>query len=542
MRPTRGELLLLLVACSTATAFALFAGRDQVIRGDDLFYAQRLAEGSVGHVILHSNVYLLALPMVLYKAAFATAGMKAYWVLRAMAGLLSAACAAILYLLLRPRAGPRCALAAAVVLMLLGAGAEVILTGQRLPTLIAIGTGLGAWLALGRGTSRGDLTASALLTIAVTSHPAGLGLLAGAGVLVLLSGSGARFRRLWILLLPAAAFGAYHAFFQIGGDSRATFADLVAFEWDSWATVVAGVTGLYRVTSQPVFDTTAAQALAAVVLAGIIATVVLRRAKLSPLFWAAATTLVVLAAATRLAPYGFIRSPESERYVYPAAVVLLVVLAETASAWTEGLAGRNRQLLAGAALPLLAAALLANISGLSQAGGDLRALSNSALGQYSAYELDRARIDPDYGSSPLLPTAGNYLTAADTFGNVGLDAATLPRAPDAVRGAADRALAGGLGLQLRPATNCSRAGPAVPPGSAVPLPVGGATVDPQGEPPAVVYLLRFSDGPAVSLVWPDGSPAALLRVPAHDAPTPWRLLSGAGSPIRLCPRRVPGAS
>ena len=52
----------------------IYWGRGQVMAGDDLFYAQRLSENPLGHAILHSNQYLIALPMVAYKAMFVVFG------------------------------------------------------------------------------------------------------------------------------------------------------------------------------------------------------------------------------------------------------------------------------------------------------------------------------------------------------------------------------------------------------------------------------------------------------------------------------------
>ena len=78
-------------------------GRGQVMTGDDLYYAQRLSENSLGHAILHSNLYLLALPMVLYKAMFEVLGIGDYLPYRLVAIALSLLCVGPL---LRDRAAP----------------------------------------------------------------------------------------------------------------------------------------------------------------------------------------------------------------------------------------------------------------------------------------------------------------------------------------------------------------------------------------------------------------------------------------------------
>ena len=76
--------------------------------GDDLFYAQRLTEHSLGHVILHSNLYLIALPMVLYKAMFEVFGIGDYLPYRLVAVGLSLLCAGLFYALAPAPDGRAC--------------------------------------------------------------------------------------------------------------------------------------------------------------------------------------------------------------------------------------------------------------------------------------------------------------------------------------------------------------------------------------------------------------------------------------------------
>ena len=64
------------MAMVVAAGVLIYWGRGQVMWGDDLFYAQRLSQNHLGHAIIHSNVYLIALPMVLYKAMFEVFGRR----------------------------------------------------------------------------------------------------------------------------------------------------------------------------------------------------------------------------------------------------------------------------------------------------------------------------------------------------------------------------------------------------------------------------------------------------------------------------------
>ncbi len=120
--------------------------------GDDLFYAQRLSENSLGHAILHSNLYLIALPMVLYKAMFELFGIGSYLPYRLVAIILGLlVCAALFYSIARRRIGGllalshrRCSCSST------DPAGRSCSPGMRIPSLFAIASGLGAILALER--------------------------------------------------------------------------------------------------------------------------------------------------------------------------------------------------------------------------------------------------------------------------------------------------------------------------------------------------------------------------------------------------------
>ncbi len=563
--PAAGPLLAALFAASALAL--LYAGRGQVIAGDDLFYAQRLAQGSLGHTILHGNVYLLALPMVVYKALFATVGIEPYWVYRLLAAVLSLLCAALLYRLARPLAGLVVAAATAAVLVVLGPGGEVILSGARLPSLMAIASGLAAWLALARDARRSDVLASVLLTISVTSHPSGLGFLAGAAVLIGLRGT-SRWRTVWVLAAPAAAVVAYQAFFQIHGSPRADVAALLAFMRDTFISTTAAVSGMAPLIHGSLFDNPPAQLLALALALFIAATAVVKRRELRTFFWAGLAALLVLMAATRLAPYGFLRVPDAARYLYPQSALLLLVLAGALGPWLASVPALRTRLVAAAAGVVLAAALAGNLVALRDSGDALRSASDEALGQYSAYDLDGRAMDSSYAPNPFQPTVANYLAAAGAWGGVGLSPDELASASNPVRAAADRALVGGLGVRLRPApegpdgamgsrpavranealhvrsgSGCvelSRAAKdGATPQALVTLPRGGASIrapDAKGTP---VYAYRFASSTDVALPWPGGSRDASLDLPIDSSTTPWRVLITVGEPLRICGHTPP---
>ena len=117
-------LAILAVAMVVAVGVLIYWGRGQVMAGDDLFYAQRLSENHLWHVILHSNLYLIALPMVAYKAMFEVFGIGAYLPYRLAAIILSLVCAALFFSIARRRIGSLLALAPTILLLFFGSSGE----------------------------------------------------------------------------------------------------------------------------------------------------------------------------------------------------------------------------------------------------------------------------------------------------------------------------------------------------------------------------------------------------------------------------------
>ena len=135
MPAARGEdrdraiaLAILAVAMAVAAGALIHWGRGQVMSGDDLFYAQRLSENSLWHTILHSNVYLIALPMAVYKAMFELFGIGSYVPYRLAAIILALLCAALFYSIAQRRIGSLLALAPTILLLFLGSGWDELIT------------------------------------------------------------------------------------------------------------------------------------------------------------------------------------------------------------------------------------------------------------------------------------------------------------------------------------------------------------------------------------------------------------------------------
>jgi len=92
--------LLGLALIASATLLAYW-GRGQALGGDELHYAIRLSTQSLGHAMLYPppDGYLIAAPLLVYKALFETAGLGAYGAHLAVAITLVLTCALLFYAL-----------------------------------------------------------------------------------------------------------------------------------------------------------------------------------------------------------------------------------------------------------------------------------------------------------------------------------------------------------------------------------------------------------------------------------------------------------
>ena len=280
-----------------------------------MFYAFRLAHDPFAEAAFTSplNLYLIALPLALYRGMFEVFGLGVDLPYRLVSTALVLACGVLFYTLARRRIGDLAAILPTALLVLFGAAGEVVASAIRIPMLIAIAAGLGALLALERRDLRGDLLAATLLLASVLSHPVALGFLLAAAVVLWFRPPSERWTRAWIVLVPGAVFAVWWAFVRTpapGVESRVSFGDVLHFGWDSWVSVTSAASGLSGVLPEPSFQQPAAKVLAVLVLALLAAGTIRHARRLPSIYWAALAALVALLVAPRLGPNGWVRVPE----------------------------------------------------------------------------------------------------------------------------------------------------------------------------------------------------------------------------------------
>jgi hypothetical protein len=497
----------------------LYVGRDQTIRADALGYAARLAAAPLGHALLYPppNKYLIAPALLLYDGMFDTFGLAADLPYRIVVTALVLLCGGLFFVLARRRVGDLLALPPTVLLLFFGAGWETVLTAIRIPSLIAVAAGLTTLIVLARRDFLGDIGAGISLAISVSSHPIGLSFLAASGVLIVARPSPQRWLSLWVPAIPAAWYAAWWLFLRPPGVS-AVFptrpTDVVGFVADSWTTLVASVSGLAGLLPHPVFDQPVAKLAAAALAALIVVVLAVNFRRIPSTLWAALAALIVLLASTRLAPAGFLRTPDAVRYLYPEGVLFLLFIIEVAAVV------RLRRWGAMVVTAILVLGLAYNLDRLREGGAIARANSALAVGEYTAYEITGDRPGAPDRPDVLGVDPGEYLDAAKAYGSAAESRAELANSALAVRQAVDEALVRSFGIRLRP---------------------GPTAVSVRGPAPDVVQILAgravHSHG-CIRIIPPARPEPGETLVAVDPSPSPNRILKAAirNEPVKPIPR------
>lgn len=581
-------------AMIASASVLLHESRDDTIRGDSLGYAARLATDSFPHAVLHSppNKYLIALPLIAYDAMFNAFGLTPSLPYRLGVISLVLLCAGLFFVLARRRVGGLLAIPPTLLLLFFGSGWETLITSMRIPSLIAVACGLGSLIVLRRRDRRGDAAAALLLGASMASHPIAISFVAAATVLVAARPGSERWRSAWLLAVPAAVFVLWWLFFR-SPSTEAIFptgpGDVARFAADSWTTITAETSGLAGILDRPVFDQVAAQVAGGLLLAVLVGLVASRAQRVPPSFWAALAALLVLLVTTRLAPSGFVRSPEEVRYQYAEGVLFLLLLIELVAM------ARARAWAAWTVSGLLLLGLVYNVDRLADAEAIARTQSQTAIGQYSAYEIAKPLSRADYQPPGFVPSSRDYLKAAAEYGSVADAPADLRTAPLVERMSADAALAGSLGIAVhalptstvergpRPKTvavvsgqavrddGCTRLEPnsGTPAASATSLPLEpnpsglqvllrvqeglrpvaiqrvaklaelkpagkGLVLQAQDVSDTAISVGRFAEPPTAQLPRPPKGRVGLLRLPPGGLTPSWRVVVASNKPVKAC--------
>jgi hypothetical protein len=295
------------------------------------------------------------------------------------------------------------------------------------------------------------------------------------------------------------------------------------------------------------------------------------------MFWAVFAALGTLLITTALAPVIAERTAGTPRYLYPEAVLVLLLLVEVAAVT------RMPRITAWVATAVLAAALVANFQDVRSSANGLRVSSTIVRAELGAIDIAHRHVDPNFvvftpqiqtpfGPPPKAPAtppgtggmgtlmrSSEYLRIAQDFGSPAYSPqqiAHLSAIPP--RRAADIDLVSGQGVRLRPASSRPPAAGEHPTAQAaagtvkrsgsclnlipesgvlravVTLPPGGAWLRGVGSAQERLALSRFAPTPSEPLVAPTGSRAASISIPRDGSATPWRLWVFSMRPVSVC--------
>jgi hypothetical protein len=536
--------LALAALCAVTLAVVLRAGDGLFFYGDDWSFLLHRDGFSPDVFLAPHNEHPSAVPVTIFKLLLATAGLSHFTPYLLAIAVLHVAVGVLAYLYARPRLGPWLALAPAALLLTLGSAWEDIMWPFQVGFVGSVAFGLAALLAL--DARRDGLACAALLLSALSSGTA-IPFLAVAAVDIAYDPR--RWRRAWVVVVPAVVFAAIVLGYHATSDSHASSpSQAVRFAIDMAAAGLGAFGGLGLTWGRPLL-----------LLAGVGLVLASRRpGGLSPRVVAVGCGAVaywLITAAGRTGTPG--SAPDVSRYLY-ASAVLWALLAVTALP-------RRPRLDRGALIVVAALTALLCVSGagLLKQGATSR-LSNTATlrPRLAALEVARGVVKPDLQIDALYSpdiTAASYFKAIDAHGSPAFTIPELRAQPDALRQTFDAGLLLALGLQFQPGGADATSGAAPTAG-----PVAGGSVSTSGSclvlrpagagaklevtlQPGARYAVSAAAGAPVQLALRRlastyanapyelaGGATATLAPPRDRLPDPWQLQVTAGQRTRVC--------
>lgn len=495
--------------------------------------------------LMPHNEHISVFPVALQKLELALFGMTSATPERVALTVALLVSATLLFVYVRRRIGPWPALIAAVLLLFLGAAWPDLLWGFQIAFVGSAIFGIAMLLALDRGDRRGDVAATAFLTLSLGFSSLGLSFLVGAAADVLQRRRSHGLARTYLVAIPAALYAAWWLGWGHEAESRVTLDNVLnspAYALEGVASAVESLLGLNQ--SGP--DMSVAPVWGVPILVALIALIGYRQWRqpgFSPRLWPVAAAA---AANWLLAGFNFIPGREAyqSRYLYAGGIFVLLLAAEL----LRGVRIGRRALRVAAAVTVLAVA--ANLVALSDGSKWLEEQAVLTRADTAAIEISRRTVDPSFGLIPEIAGTGSlfvvvadkYLRAVDEWGSPAYTAEELAAAPAAGRRQADVVLSRALPITVTelpagesaPGDECT----AVAAGSGLaelPLTPGETGIEVAPGPPATLGLRRFADGEyPVELESVPGGSSTVIEIPRDTAPQPWYLQVEAAQDVRVC--------
>ena len=324
--------------------------------------------------------------------------------------------------------------ALASLVLFLGMAWNDLLAPFQIGFLGSIAAGLAMLLVLERTGRRGDIAACVLLIVSLSSS--GLGILFVVAAFVELLWRPDRWRALWIVVLPLVLYGVWYLHYGHSDAMRSNIPEVPTYTAQAAAGATASLLGLAAEWGVPL-----------VVLLVVVGALRLARAPLTPLLAASVAGALTFWGLTALSR-AQLNDPDASRYLYPGAVLVVLVVAELArdvrlrpAAWVVvGL--------------LVGGAALSGYGALRDGAAHLQDWSSYLRAELGALQLAGTTVDPNYQPDPLRAPdirTGQYLDAIRGLGPAGDSPDQVRREGEPQRQTADQVLARTLGFGLGPA-------------------------------------------------------------------------------------------
>ncbi len=493
------------------------------------------------------NEHIVAIPVLIEQLFLRLFGMDSARPEYILLTLALVGTAYLLFLYVKRRTHPWLAFFAAVLLLCLGPAYEVLLWPFEIGFVGSILTGIAMLLALEREHRRWDMAACLLLVLSLGFSSLGLAFAAAAFVAWLQSPPGRRAARAYVFAVPVALFALWYLEWGHDAESHASLANVFAsprFFVEGLASTIASVSGLGTSPYGTAPDSTWGVVLL-VVLVGGIGYRQLKKPGFNPGLWPATAAL---AAYWFLAAFNQIpgREPNTSRYQYAGAVLLILVLANL----LPRLRLSKAAILVGVAITV--AAVGPNLVLLKVARNSFQMQTEYTRADTAAIEIARRTVAPEFELTPEVAGtlslvniyAGSYLEAVGEYGSPAYDRAELESAPEQIRRQADIVLGQALPLSTVTRLNAYESSP--PPGCLAldggSAPASGLRVSPgvtnievAPGPQASFSLRRFAaaEFPVVTEGAP-GDSVTSLRIPRDESEKGWFLRVEAEQPVRIC--------
>jgi hypothetical protein len=532
----------MLLALAAAGVLILHLTRGTTLWFDDWNWALYRRSG-LDWLLRPYNEHLSLVPILVYRALFALAGIRSYEPYRVLITAGQLVCGTLVFWYARRRVGEYPALLAAVVILFLGPGWQNFLWPFQIAWLISLATGIGALLALDRDDGLGDGLTCALLLISLASSSVGVAITLGA--LAEIAWTRRSWRDAWIVAVPLGLYAIWALAYQGAGTSTNNVLAAWSFVFDSAAASLSAPLGL---SGQTITDQTGTVLTYGAPLLVAVGLVMLWRWRgAGPWSPRAVSLAVILAAFWVLTAVGRanVSSPFASRYLYVDSVLALLLAVEL------GRGARARGWLAVGLGVLTAGAVLSNVGQLREAGAYLRSQAPIARADLAAFEITRSIVAPAYvarhfpGYPYLTVRAGLYFAMEHAIGSPAFSQSELTTAPEPAREVADAELIEIHGVVPQPLAPGAAPGrcltwrpPAFAPTGAaasefaVTLPAAGLRLR-AGGAPATLGLRRFAAAFTPLGTVPAGRSVA-VRIAPDGSPRPWMVQVSSQAPVGVC--------